>query len=107
MRRRDFIDISSKLAVAPVIGLARPWAETVFGAARRLREHSHILAPPYLDAHAHSASSLLLVYRALSGGPSRRESPVDGAELIRRMDADGIRRAFVLSTAYQMAADAY
>jgi hypothetical protein len=30
---------------------------------------------------------------------------VDGAELIRRMDSDGVRRAFVLSTAYQMAAD--
>lgn len=32
---------------------------------------------------------------------------MDGAALIRRLDADGVRRAFVLSTAYLMAADAY
>jgi len=32
---------------------------------------------------------------------------MDGTALIRRLDAAGIRRAFVLSTAYQMAADAY
>src|SRR3954470_21195955 len=107
MRRRDFVGLGTQLAVARVLGFTQPPAETILDAPRRLREHSHILAPPYLDAHAHSASGLLLAYRALSGGPTRRESPVDGAELIRRMDADGVRRAFVLSTAYQMAADAY
>src|SRR5205814_2213474 len=46
-------------------------------------------------------------YRAVSGGPTKREPPADGAMLIRRMDAEEVRRAFVLSTAYQMAADAY
>jgi predicted TIM-barrel fold metal-dependent hydrolase len=107
MLRRDFVDLSTKLAVARVLGLAQPHAGRVLDAARRLRERSHTLAPPYLDAHAHSASGLLLAYRALSGGPMGHESPVGGAVLIRRMDADGVRRAFVLSTAYQMAADAY
>jgi predicted TIM-barrel fold metal-dependent hydrolase len=107
MRRRHFVDLSTKLAVARILGLAQPHAARVLDAARRLHERSHILAPPYLDAHAHSASGLLLAYRAVSGGPTGRESPADGAAVIRRMDADGIRRAFVLSTAYQMAADAY
>lgn len=107
MLRRDFVDLSIKLAVARVLGLAQPHAGRVLDAARRLRERSHTLAPPYLDAHAHSASGLLLAYRAVSGGPTERESPADGAMLIRRMDAEGVRRALVLSTAYQMAADAY
>ncbi|MDQ6827532.1 MAG: amidohydrolase [Gemmatimonadota bacterium] len=107
MLRRDFVELSTKLAVARVLGLAQPHAGRVLDAARRLRERSHTLASPYLDAHAHSASGLLLAYRAVSGGPPQRESPADGATLIRHMDAVGVRRAFVLSTAYQMAADAY
>ncbi len=107
MLRRDFVDLSTKLAVARILGSAHPHAARVLDAARRLRERSPTLAPPYLDAHAHSASGLLLAYRAASGGPPGREPPADGAMLIRRMDADGVRRAFVLSTAYQMAADAY
>jgi predicted TIM-barrel fold metal-dependent hydrolase len=107
MLRRDFVDLGTKLAVARMLGSAQPHAASVFDADQRLRERSPTLASPYLDAHAHSASVLLLAYRAVSRGPTRRESPTDGAVLIRRMDADGIRRAFVLSTAYQMAADAY
>ena len=107
MLRRDFVDLSMKLAVTRLLGSAQRHVARVLGAARRRREHSHILAAPHLDAHAHSASALLLAYRALSGGPRGRESPTDGAALLRRMDADGVRRAFVLSTAYQMAADAY
>ncbi len=57
---------------------------------------------PLLDAHAHVTSEWLLVFRE-----TRRpgDVPVGGLDLIRQMDADGIRRAFVLSTAYQMAAD--
>lgn len=57
---------------------------------------------PLLDAHAHVTSERLLAFRE-----TRRpgDVPVGGADLIRQMDADGIRRAFVLSTAYQMAAD--
>lgn len=52
-------------------------------------------------------SSLLLAYRAVTGVGRGDDAATDGAALIRRMDADGVRRAFVLSTAYQMAADAY
>ena len=107
MLRRDFVDLTTKLAVARILAAAQPRAARVLDTARRLHERSHVLASPYLDAHAHSASGLLLAYRASSGGPTGHESPADGAALIRRMDADGIRRAFVLSTAYQMAADAY
>jgi predicted TIM-barrel fold metal-dependent hydrolase len=107
MLRRDFVDLSTKLAVAGIVGLRPPQAAGIVDAARGLRERAPPLAPPYLDAHAHSASALLLAYRAVSGGPKGRESPMDGAALIRRMDAGGIRRAFVLSTAYQMEADAY
>ena len=107
MLRRDFVDLSTRLAVARILGSAPPHAARALDAARTLRERSRTLAPPHLDAHAHSASSLLLAYRAVSGAPTGRESPADGAMLIRRMDADGVRRAFVLSTAYQMAADAY
>jgi predicted TIM-barrel fold metal-dependent hydrolase len=107
MLRRDFVDLSTKLAVARILGSAQPHAARILGDARRLRERARTLAPPYLDAHAHSASALLLAYRAVSNAPTARGSPTDGTVLIRRMDADGLRRAFVLSTAYQMAADAY
>lgn len=79
IRRRTFL-------LAPAL-LAR--AETVSGS-------------PLLDAHAHVTSEWLLAFRE-----TRRpgDVPVGGADLIRQMDADGVRRAFVLSTAYQMAAD--
>jgi predicted TIM-barrel fold metal-dependent hydrolase len=107
MLRRDFVALSTKLAVTRIVGSVQPHAARVLDAARKRRERSHALPPPYLDAHAHSASGLLLAYRAMSGGPTARESPADGAMLIQRMDADGVRRAFVLSTAYQMATDAY
>lgn len=107
MLRREFVDLSTKLAVARVLGLADPRAARVLDAARRPRDSASALAPPYLDAHAHSNSGPGLAYRTLTGVPSASNSPVDGAALIRRMDADGVRRAFVLSTAYQMAPDAY
>ena len=94
MLRRDFIDLSTKLALASILGPSRPW-------------RAPALPPPYLDAHAHTGSPMLLAYRAMSGAAGGRASSTDGAALIRRMDADGIHRAFVLSTAYQMAADAY
>jgi len=108
MLRRDFVDLSTRLAVARILGLHQPLAEGIRDAAHGPRERAPILAPPYLDAHAHTASAALIAYRAVSGAPtSATEPPADGAALIRRMDADGVRRAFVLSTAYQMAADAY
>ncbi len=106
MLRRDFVDLSSKLVIAGFLGARPPRGLGIRGATAE-REHASALAAPYLDAHAHTASALLLAYRAVSGGPKDREPPADGAALIRRMDADGSRRAFVLSTAYQMAADAY
>jgi predicted TIM-barrel fold metal-dependent hydrolase len=107
MLRRDFVDLSTKLAVARIVGLAQPRAATVLNIARRGRGRAPALAPPYLDAHAHSISGPGLAYRALTGLPQGGDSPVGGAALIGRMDADGVRRAFVLSTAYQMAPDAY
>jgi predicted TIM-barrel fold metal-dependent hydrolase len=107
MLRRDFVDLSTKLAVARILGSAEPHAPRGLDRARGPRERAPTLMPPYLDAHAHSASVALLAYHVVSNAPTGRESPTDGAVLIRRMDGDGIRRAFVLSTAYQMAADAY
>src|SRR5947209_7309643 len=103
MRRRDFVDLSTKFAVARMLGSALPRTANVLDAARGRCGSAPTLAPPFLDAHVHSISGAGLVYRAVTGAPQRDDSPVDGAALIRRMDADGIRRAFVLSTAYQMA----
>jgi predicted TIM-barrel fold metal-dependent hydrolase len=48
-----------------------------------------------------------VAHLATSGAPPGIDSPMDGAGLIRRLDHDGIHRAFVLSTAYLMAPDAY
>jgi predicted TIM-barrel fold metal-dependent hydrolase len=105
MLRREFVDLSTKLLAARFLGASHPRALRTRDTT--LRHRASTLASPYLDAHAHTGSAFLLAYRARSGGPPRRESPTDGAALIRRMDADGVHRAFVLSTAYQMAADAY
>ena len=107
MRRRDFVNLSSKLAVASILGPRQPRPSGVSEADRGPRAHAPTLEPPWLDAHAHTASAALLGYRAVSGGPKDRRPPTDGAAVIRRMDVDATRRAFVLSTAYQMAADAY
>src|SRR5215208_5448585 len=107
MFRRDFVDLSIKFAVARTLGSAQPYAAKVLDAARRRREHALTLAPPYLDAHAHSISDAGLAYRTVTGVPQGDDTLTGGAALIRRMDADGVRRAFVLSTAYQMAPDAY
>ena len=98
MLRRDFVDLSAKIAVARFLGAPRQ---------RALSEGMSRLASPYLDAHTHVASPLLIADRAVSGAPAGNFSRGDGAMLSRRMDADGVRRAFVLSTAYLMAADAY
>jgi hypothetical protein len=107
MLRRDFVDLSSRLAIARILDLHQPLAEGIRDVARGPRERPSVLPPPYLDAHAHTASAALVAYRAATGAPKGIDSPTGGAALIRRMDADGVRRAFVLSTAYQMAADAY
>jgi predicted TIM-barrel fold metal-dependent hydrolase len=107
MLRRDFVELSTKVAVASALGSRWPFAATTPDAARGAPRRAPTLAPPYLDAHAHSSSAMLLAYRAMTGNVRNDESTTDGAALIRRMDADGVRRAFVLSTAYQMAADAY
>jgi predicted TIM-barrel fold metal-dependent hydrolase len=94
MKRRQFLDLGLDALLAGAI-----WPRGVLPGGRPSPE-----GPPFLDAHAHTLSPALLAYR--ERGPNRKgASPVDGAELVRRMDADGIRRAFVLSTAYQMAAD--
>jgi predicted TIM-barrel fold metal-dependent hydrolase len=107
MQRRDFLDLSARLAVARILSSPQWSANGIRHRARALTERAPALAPPYLDAHAHTSSGALLAYRAATGVTQGRSELVDGAALIRRMDADGVRRAFVLSTAYQMAADAY
>lgn len=91
MQRRKFVDTAVRLTLAGAI------------APRFLGTSREPTASPFLDAHVHSASSALMAYRKANGG--RDGVPADGAELVRRLDADGIQRAFVLSTAYQMAAD--
>ncbi len=60
--------------------------------------------PPLLNAHAHVNSQRVADHLASLMG-RRVLEPLDGAEIIRRLDRMGIRRAFVLSTAYMMASD--
>jgi predicted TIM-barrel fold metal-dependent hydrolase len=102
MLRRDFVHRTATLALARVLGPRAP--RSLFACSAPLAPP---LAAPYLDAHAHSVSAALLAYRAASGVKAGHPLEIDGPVLIRRMDTDGIRRAIVLSTAYQMAADAY
>jgi predicted TIM-barrel fold metal-dependent hydrolase len=107
MLRRDFVDLGTKLAVAGILGSPRPRAQAIGDAARGPREGTQNLPPPYLNAHAHLASAALAAYHAETGATVGQIAPMDGAALIRRLDVDGVRRAFVLSTAYLMSADAY
>ena len=91
MHRRTFLETGARLAIAgalPRNALARRGAS---------------VAKPYLDAHVHPTSPALVAYRRMQGG--RGDTPTDGAALVKQMDADGVRRAFALSTAYQMASD--
>ena len=95
MNRRDFLDASARLALAAALPL-------------RFAGLEESLPSPFLDAHVHPASAALLAYRASTSGRGATQpigSPVTGATLVERLDADGVRRAYVLSTAYQMAAD--
>lgn len=105
MPRRSFIGTNARLAIASMLGSFLPLVEENRGVARGRRTLT--LPAPYLDAHAHTSSLMLLAYRSASGAAGGRGGTTDGAALIRRMDGDGVQRAFVLSTAYQMAADAY
>ena len=107
MLRRDFVDLGAKLAVAGILGSPRPRAQEIGDVVQDLRERTQSLPSPYLDAHAHLASAALVAHHAEAGATMGRMRTMDGAALIRRLDADGVRRAFVLSTAYLMAADAY
>lgn len=107
MLRRDFLDLSTRLATAVLLGSSWNIFEPIRGAARGSRARVPTLPAPYLDAHAHTSSLMLLAYRSTSGVAGGRGATTDGAALIRRMDGDGVQRALVLSTAYQMAADAY
>jgi predicted TIM-barrel fold metal-dependent hydrolase len=106
MLRRDFVDLGTKLAVAGILGSPRPRVKEIGDAVRDPRARTPGLPSPYLDAHAHMASAALAAYHAETGGPVGLGT-MDGAALIRRLDTDGVRRAFVLSTAYLMAPDAY
>lgn len=90
MERRDFV-----ASVAGTIGA---------GSLRRPRPGSTgAVGAPLLDAHAHVMSPL--VAARISG--RRTVEPLSATELIRRMDAAGIRSAAVHSTAYMMATDAF
>jgi predicted TIM-barrel fold metal-dependent hydrolase len=104
MHRRDFVDLTSKLALA---GIFAPRRVVASSHSRGFTVTAPTLPPPSLDAHSHSGSAAVIAFGALSGLARRSEPPSDGATLIGRMNADGIQRAFVLSTAYQMAPDAY
>ncbi len=104
MQRRDFLELGTQLSLACAVA-RRARAERPSFAAGFDNEPRRALSAPFLDAHAHSSSPALLAFYA-ANGVSMGSSPVDGAEIIRRMNADGIQRAFVLSTAYQMAVDA-
>jgi hypothetical protein len=107
MLRRDFVDLGTKLAIAGILGSPRARAQEIGDAVRGPRERTQSLPSPYLDAHAHLASEALAAYHAEAGVSVGQVGTMDGAALIRRLDADRVRRAFVLSTAYLMAADAY
>jgi hypothetical protein len=107
MLRREFVDLGTKLAVVGILGSPRPRDQEIGDAVRDPRERTPSLPPPYLDAHAHLASAALAAYHAETGATVGQMETMDGAALIRRLDADGVRRAFVLSTAYLMAPDAY
>ena len=94
MDRRDFLDVSARLAVA--------------GALSRHLARVAELPSPFLDAHVHPTSPALLAYRASTSGRGAAQPagrPATGATLVESMDADGVHRAYALSTAYQMAAD--
>jgi predicted TIM-barrel fold metal-dependent hydrolase len=95
MRRRRFLAISG--AVLSEAAGARP----ALGLVRRARGPDG----PYLDAHAHVQSPRVAdIAEQLM--KKRVIEPVTGADLVRRMDAGGTRRALVLSTAYLAATDA-
>jgi uncharacterized protein len=103
VRRRDFLSAAAGAAGAALAARAFPTTTLPVAPGAPLRTRSLNSDSFYLDAHTHPRSQALIDYRASQArGP---EMPVGGAELVRRMDADGIRRAFVLSTAYQMASD--
>src|ERR1051325_4009396 len=107
MLRRDFVDLSTKPAAACILGSPRPSAQKIGDAIRAPRELTRALPSPYLDAHAHLASAALAAYHAKAGATVGQIGTLEGAALIQRLNTDGVRRAFVLSTAYLMAPDAY
>ncbi|MGE0555084.1 MAG: amidohydrolase family protein [Gemmatimonadales bacterium] len=91
MKRRSFVQAAG---FAGLGALARPdWRVSVPTGA------------PLLDAHAHLMSPALADVAEQAYG-RRGLEPLDAAEVVRRMDAAGIRRAAVHSAAYMMAVDA-
>ena len=94
MHRRDFFGTATALAWG-----AGAWPVPLPRSARVPT------AVPALDAHAHVVSPTL---SEVAAGLYRNQGlrPLDGVEILRRMDAAGIRRSAVHSTAYLMAIDA-
>src|SRR5688572_24389532 len=95
MKRRHFLATS-------VAGLS---GGTVVRPSIRFGSRSRLPDVPYLDAHGH-VNSPRVADLAEQMMKKRVIEPVVGAELVRRMDAAGIRKSMVLSTAYLMATDA-
>jgi len=93
MHRRDFVR-----GAAATAALAA-WPDHRRAFARRSPTR-----PPFLNAHAHVNSVRVADHIAHLMG-RRAVEPLDGAEVVRRLDGMGIKRAFVLSTAYMMAAE--
>ena len=73
MLRRDFVDLSAKLAVASftrvITSEARDLAVGPAQYPEARFEGTAPLAPPYLDAHAHVASPFVIAFHATIGGP--------------------------------------
>ena len=94
MKRREFVCHASGLAGTVMVGGWLPF-----------RSQAELRAPA-LDAHAHVNSvEVADLVEELIG--SRVIESIGGTELIRRMDATGVSRALVHSTAYMWATDAF
>jgi len=94
MERRIFLQVIAGSATGSRLGHLR------------VPEQTNPAEDPYLDAHTH-VNSVRLADVVESQAKKRVVQPIDGAELVRRMDPAGTKKAIVLSTAYMMASDAF
>jgi uncharacterized protein len=97
MTRRDFLARGAQAAACALLprGLARPTA------------HRDLMAPR-LDAHTHLMSRELATWlqgRIADRSLRRLVRPINGRLVVDQLEADGVERAFALSTAYIHATD--